>query len=402
MNFGDSLESAITAILANKLRSALTMLGVVIGVGSVIAMIAIGEGTKRKSVESLEAMGANMITVMPDWRRGGQSQGQGSGQLEDEDVEAIKKEVPTVTLISGVMRSNETLKNGSNSTRTNVIGVEPQMATIANASKLLAGSWFTDEDNALAERKAVLGYQVWDTLFAGENAIGTTIKVKGQNFEVVGVITYKGGSGMMNPDDRIYIPLETARRRVMGKKTLDQISMSVASTDIMMYTQSKVEETLNRTRRSATGEAQFRVFNQGEQLEAVQEQSQLLGFLLAGIASVSLLVGGIGIMNIMLVSVTERTREIGLRKALGATKPVILLQFMLESVMMCLIGGAMGIGIGWVVTQVVSKKLQVPPAVNGTAVALAFGFAAFVGLFFGIFPAIRAASLEPIEALRSD
>ncbi|MCC6686103.1 MAG: ABC transporter permease, partial [Fimbriimonadaceae bacterium] len=137
MNFGDSLESAITAILANKLRSALTMLGVVIGVGSVIAMIAIGEGTKRKSVESLEAMGANMITVMPDWRRGGQSQGQGSGQLEDEDVDAIKKEVPTVTLISGVMRSNETLKNGSNSTRTNVIGVEPQMATIANASKLL-------------------------------------------------------------------------------------------------------------------------------------------------------------------------------------------------------------------------------------------------------------------------
>ncbi len=402
MKFGDSFESALTAILSNKLRSALTMLGVVIGVGSVIAMIAIGEGTKKKSIEQLEIMGANMITVMPDWRRGGMSQGSGSGQLKVEDVEAIKREVPSVTLITGAVRGNETAKFGSNSTRTSISGVEPQMAIIANATKMLAGGWFTPEDNAFAARKAVLGYQVWDQLYEGENAIGSTIKIKGQNFEVVGVVTYKGGSGFRNPDEQIYVPLETAQKRLLGKTTIDQISMQVISTDVMIATQAKVEEVLGRTRKSATGESQFRVFNQGEQMEQVQQQTQLLGFLLAGIASVSLLVGGIGIMNIMLVSVTERTREIGLRKALGATKPVILTQFMLESVMMCVFGGVIGIILGWIVTQYVSKALQVPPAVNGLAVAMAFGFAAFIGLFFGLFPAMRASNLQPIEALRSD
>ncbi len=402
MKFGDSFESALTAILSNKLRSALTMLGVVIGVGSVIAMIAIGEGTKKKSIEQLEIMGANMITVMPDWRRGGMSQGSGSGQLKMEDVAAIQREVPSVTLITGAVRGSETAKFGSNSTRTSISGVEPQMAIIANATKMLAGGWFTPEDNAFAARKAVLGYQVWDQLYEGENAIGSTIKIKGQNFEVVGVVTYKGGSGFRNPDEQIYVPLETAQKRLLGKTTIDQISMQVISTDVMIATQAKVEEVLARTRKSASGESQFRVFNQGEQMEAVQQQTQLLGFLLAGIASVSLLVGGIGIMNIMLVSVTERTREIGLRKALGATKPVILTQFMLESVMMCVFGGVIGIVLGWIVTQYVSKALQVPPAVNGLAVAMAFGFAAFIGLFFGLFPAMRASNLQPIEALRSD
>ena len=255
MKLGDSFESALNAIFANKLRSALTMLGVVIGVGSVIAMIAIGEGTKKKSIEQLEIMGANMITVMPDWRRGGMSQGMGAGQLKDEDVLAIQNEVPSVTLISGVVRGNETAKLGSNSTRTSILGVEPQMAIISNATKMLAGTWFTPEDNAFAERKAVLGYQVWDTLFEGQNAIGSTIKIKGQNFEVVGVVTYKGGSGFRNPDDQIYVPLETARKRMFGKTTLDQISMSVISTDVMVATQAQVEATLSKTRKSATGSA---------------------------------------------------------------------------------------------------------------------------------------------------
>jgi putative ABC transport system permease protein len=265
-----------------------------------------------------------------------------------------------------------------------------------------SGGWFTGEDNALLERKAVLGYQIYDQLFAGANAIGATIKVKGQNYEVVGVVTYKGGSGFQNPDENVYIPLKTAQERLMGKTTIDMISMQVISTDVMTITQTMVEDTLMKTRKSAAGDALFRVFNQGEQIEALQKQNDLLGYLLAGIASVSLLVGGIGIMNIMLVSVTERTREIGLRKALGATKPMIMTQFLFESIMMCVIGGAIGIFLGWVATQLVSKQLQVPPSVSIPSVILAFGFSAFIGLFFGIFPAMRASSLQPIEALRSD
>lgn len=400
MTLGDSFDSSIQAVLANKLRSALTMLGVVIGVGSVIAMIGIGEGTKRKSLESIQAMGTNMITVMPDWRRGGNSLGSSANvPLRDEDVEDIKKNVPTVTLISGAVRSSETVKFGNRSTRTQIMGVEPQMATIRNAQKMQSGRWFDAKDDAMMERKVVLGYQVYDTLFGGESAIGSTVKIKGQNYEVVGVIAYKGGGGMMNQDDQVYIPLRTAQRRLMGRQNLDQISV-MSMPEFLALTQSNIEDVLGRKRRSATGEAQFRVMNQGEWVEQIEQQSQLLGFLLAGIASVSLLVGGIGIMNIMLVSVTERTREIGLRKAIGAKREGIVMQFLLESVVMCVLGGAIGIAIGYVATIFVADRLKVPPIINMNAILMAFGFSVMVGLFFGLYPAIRASRLQPIEALR--
>jgi len=398
MTLGDSFQSAIRAISANKLRSVLTMLGVVIGVGSVIAMIGIGEGTKRKSLENIELMGTNMITIMPDWRRGSSSMG-ATGALKDEDVEDLKK-LPVVSLISGAVRSNETVKFLDKNTRTSIMGVEPQMAVIRNATKMLQGGWFTHEDQANDARVCVLGYQVYDTLFGGENAIGSTVKIKGQNFEVVGVINYKGGGGMMNQDDQVYIPLSTARRRLMGRTNLDQISVKGVNSDIMEYTQAQIEETLARKRKNAMGEAQFRVMNQGEWLEQIRTQSQLLGFLLAGIASVSLLVGGIGIMNIMLVSVTERTREIGLRKAIGAKREGILTQFLLESVTMCIFGGVIGVILGYGATVLVAGLLKVPPVIDIQAVLLAFGFSAMVGLVFGIYPAMRASRLQPIEALR--
>lgn len=400
MTLGDSFQSAIRAISANKLRSALTMLGVVIGVGSVIAMIGIGEGTKRKSLENIELMGTNMITVMPNWQRGGMGQGSSAGALKMEDVDDLKKYVPTINLISGAVRSNETVKFADRSTRTSVMGVEPQMSVIRNANKMLQGDWFTQEDEVLDEKKVVLGYQVWDTLFQGENAVGTTIKIKGQNFEVVGVINYKGGGGMMNQDDQVYIPLSTAQKRLMGKTTLDQISITAMNSDFMDVTQADIESTLGRKRKNAAGEAQFRVMNQGEWLDQIRTQSQLLGFLLAGIASVSLLVGGIGIMNIMLVSVTERTREIGLRKAIGAKREGILTQFLLESVTMCALGGVLGIILGYGATVIVANLLKVPPVIQWQAIALAFGFSAMVGLVFGIYPAMRASGLQPIEALR--
>lgn len=399
MSLRDGITSALRAILANKLRSFLTMLGVVIGVGSVIAMIGIGEGTAKKSRENIELMGTNMLTVMANWRRGGSSSSD-VATLKDVDVEDLKASVSTIKLITGVVRTNAPIRFGGHSKSTQILGAEPQIAEIRNATKMLQGGWYTAEDETLANRKVVLGYQVYDELFQGENAIGASVRIKSQSFEVVGVVAYKGGSGMMSPDDQVYIPLRTAKTRLMGKSSLDQISIQAAYVDLMPYTQTQVEETLARKRKNASGEELFRVMNQGEWLEQMETQTRLLRLLLAGIASVSLLVGGIGIMNIMLVSVTERTREIGLRKAIGARRETILSQFLLESIVMCVVGGIIGILIGTAAVIVVSGLLKVPPVINPQAIITAFAFSALVGVFFGLYPAIRASRLQPIEALR--
>lgn len=401
MKVGDSLQSALRAITANKLRSALTMLGVIIGVGSVIAMVGIGEGTKKQSLDNIAKMGSNMLTVMPDWRRGGQSMG-GSAppSLKAEDVKDLKDQVPLIKNITGVVSGNRPVIFGNKSTQTSVTGGMPEIALIRNATQMFQGGWFTYEDNQLQKQKAVLGYQVYDQLFQGENAVGATVRIGSQNFEVVGVVEFKGGSGWRNPDDQIYIPLDTAMKKLLGKTNLDQINIEADNTELMPITQTMVEEVLNRKRRNAAGESLFRVFNQGEMIEQMKEQTALLGALLAGIASVSLLVGGIGIMNIMLVSVTERTREIGLRKAIGAKREGILTQFLLESVVMCLCGGILGIVFGSVGVIGVAKLFKVPPIVNMTSITTAFFFSAAVGVFFGLYPAMRASRLEPIQALR--
>ncbi len=401
MKVGDSFQSALRAIAANKLRSALTMLGVIIGVGSVIAMIGIGEGTKKQSLENISKMGSNMLTVMPDWRRGGQSMGSSAPpSLKQEDVKDLTDQVPLIKNITGVVSGNRTVVFGNKSTQTSITGGMPEIAIIRNATQMFQGGWFTYEDNELQTQKAVLGYQVYDQLFQGENAIGSTIRIGSQNFEVVGVVEFKGGSGWRNPDDQVYVPLETAMKKLLGKTNLDQINIEASNTELMPITQIMVEEVLNRKRRNAAGESLFRVFNQGEMIQQMEEQTALLGALLAGIASVSLLVGGIGIMNIMLVSVTERTREIGLRKAIGAKREGILTQFLLESVVMCLCGGALGILFGSVGVIGVAKLFKVPPVINTTSITTAFFFSAAVGVFFGLYPALRASRLEPIQALR--
>jgi putative ABC transport system permease protein len=401
MTLGDSFQSAIRAITANKLRSALTMLGVIIGVGSVIAMIGIGEGTKKKSLDNISKMGSNMLTVMPNWNRGGQSMGASAPpSLQQEDVEDLRAQVPLIENITGVVSGNRPILFGNKSTQSSVTGGLPEIAIIRNASTMYQGNWFTYEDNELQRQKAVLGYQVYDDLFQGENAVGATIRIGSQNYEVVGVVEFKGGSGWRNPDDQVYIPLETAKRKLLGKTKLDQINIQASNTELMPITQIQVEEVLNRKRRNAAGESLFRVFNQGEMIEQMKEQTALLGALLAGIASVSLLVGGIGIMNIMLVSVTERTREIGLRKAIGAKREGILTQFLLESVVMCLLGGVLGIVFGSLGVIGVAKLFKVPPIINTQSILIAFVFSAAVGVFFGLYPAMRASRLEPIQALR--
>jgi len=400
MNFLDSIQTALRAISANKLRSFLTMLGVVIGVGSVIAMIGIGEGTKRKSMEQIEVMGTNMLMVMPNWRRGGMGMSNDIPTLKDEDVPRLKKDVPLIAFITGEVGSRAVTKHKATSYMTQITGGEPQIAIIRNATKMHAGHWYTMDDEAKANTVCVLGWVAYQELFGEENAIGATIRIKSESFTVIGVCAYKGGAGNWNPDDQIYVPLATAKHRLLGRRDLDMIMIQGRSSELLPITQNQVEECLGKKRKNATGEPLFRVMNQGDWIETMQKQTQLLSILLAGIASISLLVGGIGIMNIMLVSVTERTREIGLRKALGAKREGILGQFLLESVVMCSVGGCIGILMGTLGVYAISGLLKVPPLVNTQAIFIAFGFSAGVGLFFGLYPALRASRLQPIEALR--
>ena len=401
MNFLDSVQTALRAISANTLRSFLTMLGVVIGVGSVIAMIGIGEGTKRKSMEQIEVMGTNMLMVFPNWRRGGVGLATDMPTLKEEDVPRLKKDVPLIAFITGTVGSRAMTKHKGTSYMTQITGGEPQIAIIRNATHMHAGHWYTMDDEAKANRVCVLGWVAFQELFGeNENAVGTMIRIKNETFEVIGVCAYKGGAGNWNPDDQIYIPLSTAKNRLLGRRDLDQIMIQGQNSELLPITQQQVEDSLAKKRKNASGEPLFRVMNQGDWIETMKKQTQLLSILLAGIASISLLVGGIGIMNIMLVSVTERTREIGLRKALGAKRESILGQFLLESVVMCSVGGLLGIALGCLAVFAISGLLKVPPSVNSQAVLIAFGFSAGVGLFFGLYPALRASRLEPIEALR--
>lgn len=403
MNIFDSIQSALSAIMANKMRTLLTMLGVVIGVGSVIAMIGIGEGTRQKSLANIEKMGTNLLMVSPNWRRGGVTGGPNAiPTLKDEDVDAIKRGVPElIDGVTGSVDGRAAVKYGSQTAFTRLEGAEPQYAQIRNADKMFQGAWYTAEDERLGARKILLGYQVYQELYDdGSNAVDTTVKLNNQDFQVLGVVAYKGGNGFMSQDDQVYIPLKTAREKVLGQTTLDDIFVTAKYSDLMAVTQAKIEDVLSAHRKNASGEPLFRVMNQGDIVDQLQQQAGLLSMLLAGIASVSLLVGGIGIMNIMLVSVTERTHEIGLRKAIGAKRESILAQFLLESVVMCIVGGALGIVLGCVAVVGVAKLLQVPPLVNGQAIVLSFAFSALVGLFFGLYPAMRASRLQPIDALR--
>jgi len=398
----DTIETAFTAVTANKLRSALTMLGVIVGVGAVITMVGIAAGTKKQSLERLDALGSNLIVVFPQRSMGGVGQGSDSAQtLRMSDVDLLKKSVPTISEASGEVRTRVQAKYGGSTEPTSVTGGSPEIQKIRNV-KMKEGRFFTEAENATREKVAVLGFDIYDRLYGGNSAVGTTIRINNQDFQIIGVAALKGGGGFMNPDDIIYVPIETALARLQRRDTLSSIAIRAMDSSLMSVTTQDVQSTLSKVRRSASGEELFRAFNQGELIETAEDQARVLSLLLAGIASVSLIVGGIGIMNIMLVSVTERTKEIGLRKALGATQDAVLSQFLLESVALCLAGGIIGIGAGIVGVNVVAKLMGVDPVLVPAGIAVAFGFAALVGIFFGFYPAYLASKLQPIEALRNE
>jgi putative ABC transport system permease protein len=400
MLLGEILKVAIESIRVNKLRSFLTMLGIIIGIAAVITMVALGEGAQRSVQERIEGLGTNVLTVRP----GAQFFGgidRGSARLTSSDATAILAEARSVKAVSPEMERRQQVVFGRTNANLSIVGVWPSYFGIQN-QRLFAGRVFTPGEERGRRRLVVVGANVPDRL--GTNAaglLGQTLLIRNIPFEVVGVLQEKGSTGWDNPDERLYIPLATAQFRVFGTENVRAISVQAISAQAMDPAVAEIDRILRREQRVQPGQpSNFNVRNQASLLSTFEETTRTFTFLLAGIALISLLVGGIGIMNIMLVSVTERTREIGIRKALGARRRHILLQFLIESVVLCTAGGLLGVGLGWGSAVVLQRTAGWETAVAPQAVVLAFVFAAFVGVFFGLWPARRAARLDPIESLR--
>ena len=394
------LRVALDAIRANKLRSFLTMLGIVIGVGAVITMVALGEGAQRAVEEQIASLGTNVLTVRPGqgWFRGVRS---GAAPLTVDDVEAVRREVPEVTAVAPEMDSNFQVEFGRTNANVRVVGTTPEFISV-NGYRLAMGRFFDRAETDGRRRVAVLGGAVPAVLGTSpEDLVGRHMSIRNITFEIVGVLEEKGGSGWFNQDERIFVPLSTAQFRIMGRDEIESFNVAVADRTAMPVATMRIETVLRRQHRLGLGdENDFWVQDRAELLGTQQETTRTFTILLASIAAVSLLVGGIGIMNIMLVSVTERTKEIGVRKALGATRKAVLLQFLLEATVLCLVGGLLGIGFGFAASGLMSELANWNTAVAPEAVVLAVLFSLAVGIFFGIWPARRAAKLDPIVALR--
>jgi putative ABC transport system permease protein len=405
----EAFRIAGAGLAANKLRSFLTMLGIIIGVGSVIVMVALGQGVALASQAAIQKLGTNVLTVMPNRQtRGGVSQGLGSAQsLTLEDVEAVLKSAPSIQAVSAEYGSSGQVKFQNQNTRTSIQGALPEYFGIRNMP-IASGRAFTKDDVRRRAKVAVIGDNVRETLFGGLSPVGKTIKVNGQNFQVVGVVAPRGSTGFRSPDDQITIPVTTAMRRLFGVDYLSSLTLQAVSADRMDDAQDEVLRALAKAHgQRPDEEPDVRIFNQADISESAAQQSGFLTMLLAGIALVSLVVGGIGIMNIMLVSVTERTREIGIRKAIGAKRKDILYQFLIESITLSLAGGVLGILIGigvslWMALPAESGGLGFPMLLTPAPMLLSFGFSALVGVFFGIYPAVKASALNPIQALRHE
>jgi putative ABC transport system permease protein len=400
MLLGEILKVAIESIRVNKLRSFLTMLGIIIGIAAVITMVALGEGAQRSVQERIAGLGTHVLTVRPGQHFFG-GVDRGSARLTSSDAAAIMAESRNVKAVSPEMERRLQVVFGRSNASLSVVGVWPDYFSIQN-QKLFAGRIFTPGEERGRRRLVVVGYNVPERLgTSAAGLLGQTLLIRNIPFEVVGILEEKGSGGWDNPDERLYIPLATAQFRVFGTENVRSISVQAISAAAMDPAVAEIDRILRREHRIQPGQpSDFNVRNQASLLSTFEETTRTFTFLLAGIALISLLVGGIGIMNIMLVSVTERTREIGIRKALGARKRHILLQFLIESVVLCLAGGALGVAVGWGGANLLQQAAGWDTAVAPQAVVLAFAFAAFVGVFFGIWPARRAAKLDPIEALR--
>ncbi len=403
MTLGASFRIALRAMAANPLRSLLTALGVIIGVGAVIAMVAIGQGARRAVTEQVQALGSNLLTVFAGQVQLGRiARGDPVQTLNMEDVEEIRKAVPGVTGISAEYSRQAQVVFRAENVITQISGVTPEFQEVRNF-RPARGEFFTEAEMRSRAKVAIVGKTVADRFFPDTDPIGQRIRIRGITFTVIGVMEEKGATSFTDRDDVVFVPLTTAQRRLFGVTHVRTIHVQVATSEEMPAAQEALTELLRTRHRLAPHqENDFTVRSQADILQTFTSVSQTMTVLLGGIAAVSLIVGGIGIMNIMLVSVTERTREIGIRMAVGARRRDILLQFLVESVALSVGGGMIGIGVGVLGSQAITRFAGWSTLLSLQAVLLAFTFAVAVGVFFGLYPAQRAARLDPIVALRHE
>ena len=402
MLLGEIVAAALQSIRANALRSMLTMLGIVIGVGAVITMLALGRGAQKAVEDRIAALGANVFTVFAGQARSGMVRITDATILSTDDYQALQRDATLLAAVVPEMMQNTQVKLGNQNANLQVLGTTPEYVPVRNYT-VPFGRMFTEGDNAARRRYAVLGASV-PAMLGGNPAamINQTLDVGGVPFEIVGVLSEKGSAGgWMNVDEQILVPLNTAEYRLFGSKRLRSLALEVKDGVPVEQGMVDVERVLRREHRIRPGQPNdFTIRDQRDLLATQQQATEVFTYLLASIAAVSLVVGGIGIMNIMLVSVTERTREIGVRMALGATRGNIQLQFLIEALVLCVAGGVMGILIGTGTAVALARFLQWNTLISPFSVAVAFVFSGAVGLFFGIWPARRAARLDPVVALR--
>ncbi len=399
----ETMRIAWSGVTANKLRSGLTILGMTIGVASVIVLIAVGNGSSRAVKSQIQSLGTNVLLVMSGRGLGGaRAAGSGTVSMTKQDAEALQDpgKAPDVKTASPVVNASSTklVYNSTSYEPSSFVGTTPSYLT-AHSYKVQEGASFTSADVSQHKRVAVIGQTVVRELFAGQSAVGQSLKVNGSNFEVVGVLASKGSNGATNEDDIVVAPISTVEDSLTGYGPINSITVEATSESSLNAAEGEVTQIIEeRHKITNTSEPGFQVLNQGSLLSTSSSASGVFTTLLGEVAAISLLVGGIGVMNIMLVSVTERTREIGIRKAIGARRSDILAQFLTEAVLVSLIGGLTGVLVGVVGSQF--KIAGVQPEIATYSIFLAFGAALASGLFFGTYPAARAAALRPIEALR--
>ena len=397
------LKIAIRALMKNVLRTSLTMLGIIIGVAAVIAMVSIGNGAKAQIESNIAALGQNTVMIFSgNLRRGGFSMGFGSaGTLTKEDMAAIEREVQGVLAISPEVRGNAQVAVGNQNLSTSVLGVSASYPDFRNWN-FTSGGAFSEQDVKSQAKVALIGKTTSTQLFGEQDPVGQTIRIKNAPFTVVGLLAPKGsGFGGQDQDDVVMIPWTSAMTRLTGGTTFRNLSLQGASADQLDQISADISSLLRQRHRIQDGQDDdFFIRTQTETLETFTSTAKTMTMLLGSIAGVSLLVGGIGIMNIMLVSVTERTREIGIRMAVGAKSGDILSQFLAEAVTLSLVGGIAGIGIGVGISRLISVKMGWPVLTSSNAITVAFMFSAAIGIFFGFYPARKAAQLDPIESLR--
>ncbi|MDB5084844.1 MAG: ABC-type antimicrobial peptide transport system, permease component [Bacilli bacterium] len=406
MNIFESFRISFRSLLANKLRSFLTMLGIIIGVGAVIIMVSIGEGTNQVVTQQIQSLGSNLITISPGAvSSGGVSQGSGSAQtLKMADVDSINQ-LDAVAAAAPSYQGRYQVAVAGKNTNTTVTGTSANFTQV-KSWPMLSGRFITDDDVTNGTKVAVLGTTTVGNLFGNSNydPVGQMVKINNVPFTVVGVLSSKGASGFQDQDDAVYIPINTYRSRFLGGKSRDsiqQILVEAKSADQINQAINEMEFTLRQNHKLGfTKPDDFSIRNFADILASAQASTQTMTLFLGGVAAISLLVGGIGIMNIMLVSVTERTREIGIRKAIGAKERDLLFQFLIEAVTLAVLGGAVGVAIGYIGSGNIGNLMHTPTSVPLNAVVLSVVFSAAIGIIFGVVPARKASKLDPIEALR--